>query len=163
MKTTLKRDLIKDTSDPLLMAPVKKKFYRYEIIFLAGCFIVGYLVRQMIEVRLFPDSIDYLTFARNILSGIHNTGNISFLVSFRRPPLYPLLIALFSGGNSSPLFLAEVARQISIFFGALITIPIYFLAKKMVSQKAAAFAVVMAVLLPEFVYYSGAVLAETMC
>jgi 4-amino-4-deoxy-L-arabinose transferase-like glycosyltransferase len=163
MSNILEREHTKETLSPQPTVPLKKNWHRKEIIFLGCCLIIGFLIRQMMEVRLFPDSINYLTFARNILSGIHNTGDISFLVSFRRPPIYPYLIALFSGGNSSPIFLAEVARQISILFGVLTILPIYLLSKKMISQKAAAFSAVMAVLIPEFVYYSGAVLAETIC
>jgi hypothetical protein len=136
---------------------------RDEIIFLILSFFSAFILRELIVVRLFPDSINYLTFARNILSGIHHAGDLSFLVSFRRPPLYPHLIAFLAWGNQAPVLFAEVGRQISIVSGSLLIFPLYFLTRKMVNKEAAFFSVVLMVLLPEFVYYSGAVLTESLC
>ena len=139
------------------------KLTRDEFIFLILSFFVALILRELIVVRLFPDSINYLTFARNILSGIHHAGDVSFLVSFRRPPLYPHLIAFFSWGSHAPVLFAEVGRQISIVSGSLLVLPLYFLTRKMVNKDAAFFSVVLMVLLSEFVYYSGAVLTEALC
>lgn len=138
------------------------KVTRNEWVFLAVAFLIALIVRQMIHVRLFPDSIDYLTFARNIFSGIHHTGGIT-LNCYRRPPLYPHLVALFSLGSSSPAYLADVGRQISVFGGALLVFPLYFLGRRMLGKTAAAAAVLMVVITPEFLYYSGAVLTESLC
>jgi len=138
------------------------KVTRNEWVFLAVAFLTAVILRQMIHVRLFPDSIDYLTFARNIFSGIHHTGGIT-LNCYRRPPLYPHLVALFSLGSSSPTYLAEVGHQISVFGGALLVFPLYFLGRRMLGKTAAAAAILMAVITPEFLYYSGAVLTESLC
>jgi 4-amino-4-deoxy-L-arabinose transferase-like glycosyltransferase len=118
------------------------------------------LLRQIMHVRIFPDSIDYLTFARNIMSGIHNTGYIT-LDAYRRPPLYPHLVSLFSFGNKNPLFLAEVARQVSVICGTLLVFPMFFLGRDMFGKTAAIAVALFTALTPEFIYYSGAVLTES--
>ena len=132
-----------------------------ESIFLVGLFTLAIVLRQFIHVRLFPDSIEYLSFAQNILSGSHNIGGIT-LARFRRPPLYADFIALFSVGNSMPQYLAEVARQISVFAGALVLFPLYFLCRRMMGKIAAAVTIFLAAITPEFLYYSGTVLTESL-
>lgn len=134
---------------------------RAELIFLAVAFLAALILRELMYVRLFPDSIDYLTFAQNILKGIHHDGNIT-LARYRRPPLYPHLVALFSLGESSPAYLVEVGRQISIFAGALLVLPVYFLGQRMLGRTAAITAVILVVITPEFLYYSGAILTESL-
>lgn len=136
---------------------------RTEICFLFASVIIAFYLRELVHVRLFPDSAQYLTFARNILSGIHNTGGeISSLAKYRRPPLYPHLIALFSLGNTLPLFLSEIGRQISVFSGAILVVPLYFLGR-MIRGKATGVILVLFVLInPDFLYYSGTVLTESL-
>lgn len=135
--------------------------WQFDFIFLLSACLAALFLRQMMYVRLFPDSIDYLSFAKNILSGIHHTGNIT-LARYRRPPLYPHMVALFSFGGSSPAYLAEIARQVSIFAGSLLVIPVYLLGRKMVGRTAAISAALLVVITPEFLYYSGAVLTESL-
>jgi len=134
---------------------------RAELIFLALAFLAALILRELMYVRLFPDSIDYLTFAQNILNGIHHDGNIT-LARYRRPPLYPHLVALFSLGTSSPAYLVEVGRQISIFAGALLILPIYVLGRSMLGRTAGITAVILVAITPEFLYYSGAILTESL-
>jgi 4-amino-4-deoxy-L-arabinose transferase-like glycosyltransferase len=134
---------------------------RLDLMLLAGSVLAALILRELIYIRLFPDSIDYLNFAKNILSGIHHTGDIT-LARYRRPPLYPHMVALFSFGESSPAYLAEIARQVSIFAGSLLVIPIYLLGRKMLGRTAAITASLLVVITPEFIYYSGAVLTESL-
>lgn len=134
---------------------------RAELIFLAVVFLAALILRELMYVRLFPDSIEYLTFAQNILNGIHHDGNIT-LARYRRPPLYPHLVALFSLGTPSPAYLVEVGRQISIFAGALLVLPIYVLGRSMVGRTAGIAAVILVAITPEFLYYSGAILTESL-
>lgn len=122
---------------------------------------LAFILRQLIHIRLFPDSIEYLTFARNVLSGIHSTGDVS-LIKYKWSPLYPHLVALLSFGNPGSLHLAEVARQVSIFAGSLLAVPLYFLARKLVGTGAALVAALLCAITPEFLYYSGAVLTESL-
>jgi len=150
----------------LYMTPQKRQsliaqITRAELIFLAVAFLAALILRELMYVRLFPDSVDYLTFAQNILNGIHHDGNIT-LARYRRPPLYPHLVALFSLSTSSPAYLVEVGRQISIFAGALLVLPIYVLGRSMLGRTAGITAVILVAITPEFLYYSGAVLAESL-
>ncbi len=133
----------------------------FEAALLCVVLAVAFILRQQLYVRLFPDSFSYLTFARNIWSGIHHTGELT-IASYRRPPLYPHLIAFFSFGDLSSLNLVEVGRQISIAFGTLLLIPLYFLGRKFYGPTAALFATALAALVPEFLYYSGTVLTESL-
>jgi len=141
-----------------------KKFTLHpkEYVFLLLSFIAALILREAVHVRLFPDSINYLTFARNIIDGIHHTGDISFLVRYRRPPLYPHLVALLSFGRSDPLFLVEIARQVSIFAGCLTILPLYTLSKKMLGRVPAVISTLLLVFNPESVFYSGCVLTESL-
>lgn len=132
-----------------------------EFLFLVASFFAALVLRELIYVRLFPDSIDYLSFAQNILSGTHHVGDIT-IARYRRPPLYPHLIALFSFGRASPAFLVEMGRQVSAFAGALLVFPLYFLGRGMFNKTAAAAAAFCLVITPEFLYYSGAVLTESL-
>jgi len=144
---------------------MKNNILRLEIksewVILASTFFLAFILRQIIYIRLFPDSIQYLTFARNILSGIHNTGDIS-LLRYKWSPLYPHLVALFSFGNSEPAFLVDVGRQVSILAGSLLIFPIYFLTRTMFGKTAASFSALLIILTPEFLYYSGALPTESL-
>ena len=134
---------------------------RGEFLLLAAMMAVALLLRQVIHVRLFPDSIDYLTIARNILSGIHHNGDIS-LLRYRRAPLYPHLVALLSLGETGPAYLAEVGRQVSILAGTLFLFPLYFLARRQTGKYGAFAALFLASIIPEFIYYSSTILTESL-
>ncbi len=134
---------------------------RGEFLLLAAMLALALLLRQMIHVRLFPDSVDYLTIARNILSGVHHNGDIS-LIRYRRAPLYPLLVALLSLGETAPAYLAEVGRQVSILAGTLFLFPLYFLARRLTGRHGAFIALFLAIIIPEFIYYSATILTESL-
>lgn len=137
------------------------RFKKTDWILLGVIFAIALILRQVIQIRLFPDSIDYMTFARNIYSGIHNTGDIH-IGALRRPPLYPHLIALLAFGKISSAHLVQVARQISVFAGALLIIPVYLLARGMLGTVAAISTALFVATIPEFLYYSGSVLTESL-
>jgi 4-amino-4-deoxy-L-arabinose transferase-like glycosyltransferase len=133
--------------------------------FWEGC-LVGFLilaawaVRQTVYVVLFTDSIGYLSFARNILSGIHHGDGIT-LARYMYPPLYPHLIAIASKGNPDLFNLVETGRQVSVWAGALAVLPVYVLTRRIFDIRAAAASSFIMVLTPELLYYSGAVLTES--
>ncbi len=123
-------------------------------------FAFALVVRQVVYVAFFTDSISYLGFARNILDGRHHGIGITSS-RFLYPPLYPHLVALLSGGNPDPLHLAEIGRRVSVFAGALTVVPVYVLTRRMFGYRAALIAGLLVTLTPEFLYYSGAVLTES--
>ena len=138
-----------------------ERFTKHELLLLLTAFLAAMVIRQLIHVRLFPDSLQYLTFARNVVAGIHNNGDISF-ARYYWSPLYPHLVALFSLGNTDPLHLVAVGRQLSIFAGALLIFPLYFLGRKFYGRTAAGFTTCCMAFLPEGIYYAGAILTESL-
>jgi hypothetical protein len=134
---------------------------RAELFILPVAFLAALILREFSQVRLFPDSIEYLSFAQNILEGLHHNGDIT-LARYRRPPLYSHLVALFSMGEAMPAFLADVGRQVSVFAGALLVLPLYFLGRQTMGKTASVAAVLLAAITPELLYYSGAVLTESL-
>ncbi|MFC1524210.1 phospholipid carrier-dependent glycosyltransferase [Thermodesulfobacteriota bacterium] len=148
------------TEHELQQSPIQRETI-LEIIFLVVVFLTALAIRELIYVRLFPDSIMYLTFARNILSGIHNSGDISMMRYFWSP-LYSHLVAFFSSTDATPFELMQTGRQISIITGSLLIFPVYFLGRNLFGRVAAGLAVCILALTPEFIYYSGAVLTESL-
>lgn len=102
-------------------------------------------------VVLFTDSIGYLNFAGNVLSGVHHADGIT-VARYIYPPLYSHLIALFSLGNADLFNLVETGRQVSACAGALTVLPVYALARKLFGIPAAAASSFILVLTPEFLY-----------
>ena len=122
--------------------------------------LAAWALRQAVYVILFTDSIGYLSFARNVLTGVHHGDGIT-IGRYMYPPLYPHLMAFFSLGNADPFHLAETGRQVSVWAGALTVLPVYWLARSLFGPLAAAVSSFILVLAPEFLYYSGAVLTES--
>ena len=99
-----------------------------------------------------PDSAAYGFIARDFLKGHFIKG-----LSSPAPPFYPFLIFLFSPDTAH----VEIAgRLLSLFFGTLAIIPLFYLVKEAIGQKEATFSVLLYSFHPYLVTYSGMLLTE---
>jgi 4-amino-4-deoxy-L-arabinose transferase-like glycosyltransferase len=98
------------------------------------------------------DSAAYGFMARDFLKGQFTKG-----LSIAGHPLYPLLISLFSMDTAH---VETTGRLLSLFFGTLTIIPLYFLVKEAIGQKGAIFSVLFYAFHPYLVTYSGMMLTE---
>jgi len=98
------------------------------------------------------DSAEYGFIARDFLRADFIKG-----LSSPAPPFYPFLIYLVSPDTSS----VEIAgRFISLFFGTLSIIPLFYLVKGAIGQKEAIFSGLLYAFHPYLVTYSGMLLTE---
>ena len=100
------------------------------------------------------DSAAYGFIARDFLKGNFIKG----LSSTAAPPFYPFLIFLLSPDTAH---VEIVGRFISLFFGTLTVIPLFYLVKEALGQKVAIFSALFYSLHPYLVTYSGMLLTET--
>jgi 4-amino-4-deoxy-L-arabinose transferase-like glycosyltransferase len=98
------------------------------------------------------DSAAYGFIARNFLKGHFIKG-----LSSPAPPLYPFLIFLFSPDTAH---VEITGRLISLFFGTLTIIPLFYLVKKAIGQREAIFTTLLYSFHPYLVTYSGMLLTE---
>jgi len=104
--------------------------------------------------HLTSDGVWYALLGRNLIS-----GNIKDGLSTYWPPLYPLLIGIFSIVTRD----AELAgRLVSVIAGALLVIPIYFLARRLYGKPTAFVAALLTVIYPFLLEYSTVVLTESL-
>jgi 4-amino-4-deoxy-L-arabinose transferase-like glycosyltransferase len=98
------------------------------------------------------DSAAYGFMARDFLKGNFIKG-----LSIPGHPLYPLLMALFSFDTTH----VEMAgRLLSLFFGTLTIIPLFYLVKEAIGEKEAIFSALLYSFQPYLVTYSGMLLTE---
>jgi 4-amino-4-deoxy-L-arabinose transferase-like glycosyltransferase len=98
------------------------------------------------------DSVSYGFMARDFLDGDFIKG-----LSYPFHPLYPFLISLVSFDSAH----VEIAgRLISLFFGTLTLIPVFYLAKEMLGSKGAMLSALLYSAHPYLVTYSGMLLSE---
>lgn len=98
------------------------------------------------------DSAAYGFMARDFLNGDFVKG-----LAIPGHPLYPLLISLFSTDTAH---VEITGRCLSLFFGTLAVLPLFFLVKRTIGQKEALFAAVFYAFHPYIVTYSGMFLTE---
>ncbi len=98
------------------------------------------------------DSAGYGFIARDFLRGHFLKG-----LSAPAPPFYPFLIFLFSPDTTR---VEIVGRLISLFFGTLTLVPLFYLVKEAVGQKEAIFSALLYAFHPYLVTYSGMFLTE---
>jgi 4-amino-4-deoxy-L-arabinose transferase-like glycosyltransferase len=98
------------------------------------------------------DSAGYGFIARDFLKGHFIKG-----LSSPAPPFYPFLIFLFSPDTTH---VEIVGRLISLFFGTLTLVPLFYLVKKGVGQREAIFSGLLYAFHPYLVTYSGMFLTE---
>ncbi len=98
------------------------------------------------------DSVGYGFMARDFLRGNFVKG-----LSPALHPFYPFLISLVSFDSAN----VEIAgRFVSLFFGTLVLIPVFYLTKEVVNQKAAFFSGLFYSFHPYLTSYSGMLLSE---
>ena len=98
------------------------------------------------------DSAGYGFLARDFLRGHFIKG-----LSSPAPPFYPFLIFLFSPDTTH----VEIAgRLISLFFGTLTVVPLFYLVKEAVGQEEAILSALLYSFHPYLVTYSGMLLTE---
>jgi len=98
------------------------------------------------------DSAAYGFIARDFLKGHFIKG-----LSSPAPPFYPFLIFLFSPDTAN---IEIVGRLISLLFGTLTIVPLFYLLKEAVGQKEAIFSVFFYSFHPYLVTFSGMLLTE---
>jgi len=98
------------------------------------------------------DSAAYGFMARDFLKGDFVKG-----LAIPGHPLYPLLISLFSMDSAH---VEITGRLLSLFFGTLTIIPLYFLVKEAIGQKEALFSALFYTFHPYLATYSGMMLTE---
>jgi 4-amino-4-deoxy-L-arabinose transferase-like glycosyltransferase len=99
------------------------------------------------------DSVAYGFIARDFLRGDFIKG-----LSSPAPPFYPFLIYLFSPDTT---YVEIAGRFISLFFGTLSIIPLYYLVKEAVGQREAIFSALLYSFHPYLVTCSGMLLTES--
>lgn len=107
---------------------------------------------------VYPDSCMYLSFARSILKG---KFSFDFQAGMEQilPPLYSIFNAVFTFVVSD-LGLSGVL--VSAIAGALLIIPVFYLAKALYNEKAAWVSSVLVFFSPILIHWSGAILTESL-
>jgi 4-amino-4-deoxy-L-arabinose transferase-like glycosyltransferase len=98
------------------------------------------------------DSAAYGFIARDFLKGHFMKG-----LSSAAPPFYPFLIFLFSPDSTH---VEITGRLLSLFFGTLTMIPLFYLVKEAIGRKEAIFSALLYAFHPYLVTYSGMLLTE---
>jgi len=104
------------------------------------------------------DGVGLASIGKNLISGMGYLG-IEGDVALVYSPLYPLLIGLISFIVKN----VEISgRLISVLFGSLLIIPVYFIGKKVYDKKVGLIAGLLVSLYPVLVYLSDIVYAESL-
>jgi 4-amino-4-deoxy-L-arabinose transferase-like glycosyltransferase len=117
--------------------------------------VVSFIVRIILfwqDKVIAADGISYVYISRSIFRGE------GFAAATHFPPLYPILIGLFSYVTPYDEVAGKVASTI---LGGLVVIPIYLLGKEVFSKKAGFIASILAALSPTLVAISGIVLSQS--
>jgi 4-amino-4-deoxy-L-arabinose transferase-like glycosyltransferase len=110
--------------------------------------------RTMIDT----EGAEYGTLARNLLAGAGYVGIATPGEQLFFPPLFPFLIAAVSSLTGD----VEIAgRIVSVVFGSLVIVPVYFIAQWMYGERTAIAASVLTGLHPYLVQFSTTVFCET--
>lgn len=140
-----------------------------EILFLAIVLLMAFLLRlffQQYNTTFEPDEAEYSQIAQNIAEGRGFTNNyVHFLFlkqQIPRPetyhnPLFPYTIALFYGLFGVSAFSAKL---VSVFFGTILVISTYLLARKLFGQKAARISALLTAFQAFLVFYSTQALTQ---
>ena len=119
------------------------------LLLLCALAIRGYIM--LFTYVIARDGIIYLSIAKSLAS-----GNWTQALSFDFPPGFPALVAL-----NLHIFSPERAGQvISLIFGSLAVVPLYFLASRMLGKRVAIVTSLFFVFHPYFVRLSGEVLSD---
>ena len=125
---------------------------RQILFFLIGIAFILRLYAVLMAQGIAIDSAAYGFMARDFLKGQFTKG-----LSIAGHPLYPLLISLFSMDTAH---VEITGRLLSLFFGTLTIIPLFYLVKEAIGQKGAIFSALFYTFHPYLVTYSGMMLTE---
>lgn len=138
----------------------KNLLNKKEIITIIGLIILAFVIRiffLQFQQFITHDGAEYAVLGKNLISGngyVSIQGQINLFFS----PLYPLLIGVFSILFNN---LELSARLVSVLFGSLLIVPLYFFARRMYSQKVAIISSLIAALYWVLIRYSTQTLTES--
>lgn len=121
-------------------------------------------VRWMVAARAPIIEVDGAYWAS--LAAALERGDFRHGLSTAWPPLYPILtaalvrVARVAGLAPEPAILEAGARAVSVLAGTLLLVPLYALARRLFSPRAAAVAALLTAFHPRLIQYSGAALSE---
>ena len=122
------------------------------VLFLIGISFGLRLYAVLMAQGVAHDGAHYGFVARDFLKGHFIKG-----LSSPATPLYPFLISIFSPDTAH---VEIIGRFISLFFGTLTIIPLFYLVKKAIGQREAVFTALLYAFHPYLVTYSGMLLTE---
>lgn len=136
--------------------------YRRDFFFLISCvfFLRIWILFQysdQLEGSITPDSREYLWLAQNFSDSYSLTDSSNPYLSFRRTPIYPLFLSLFSEGKG--LFASLVAQQVLSMGIVYLT---WLLSKKLFSEKIAWIAGLLTSIETSLLTSSFMILSETL-
>jgi 4-amino-4-deoxy-L-arabinose transferase-like glycosyltransferase len=103
------------------------------------------------------EGAEYASIARNLLKGKGYVGSLGEGTQLLFPPLYPLLIAAYSPLTGD---LETAGRLVSVTFGTLLLLPIYFISRRIYNRKVGMMAAILAACHPLLVRLSASVYSE---
>lgn len=110
------------------------------------------LMLKYATAHITSDGVSYVTLGRNLIS-----GNFKEAFSTYWPPLYPVLVALFSIATGDVVL---AGRLVSVLSGGLLIIPQYFLARNLYDKSTALIAALLTLIYPFLLGYSTFALTE---
>lgn len=122
-------------------------------LYLGACVAAGFLIRAWaLGYRgvIGYDETYYYILGRNLLAG--NGYTLNGLPHAAFPPLYPMLVGLAGLLRDNARFATSAVSAIG---GALLPLPVYFLARDVHGRRAGAFAALAAALWPSLVFYAS--------
>ena len=138
----------------------KNSLDKKEIINIIGLTILAFVIRiffLQFQQFITHDGAEYAVLGKNLIAGngyMSIQGQINLFFS----PLYPLLIGIFSLVFEN---LELSARLVSILFGSLLIIPLYFFSRKIYNQKVAIISSLLVALYWVLIRYSTATMTES--
>lgn len=138
----------------------KNSLDKKEIINIIGLTILAFVIRiffLQFQQFITHDGAEYAVLGKNLIAGngyMSIQGQINLFFS----PLYPLMIGIFSMLFNN---LELSARLVSVVFGSLLIVPLYFFARRMYSQKVAIICSFIAALYWVLINYSTQTLTES--
>ncbi|MDI6903110.1 MAG: glycosyltransferase family 39 protein [Methanocellales archaeon] len=137
-----------------------------ELFMLLGLTLLAFIVRMYFLglQQVIMDDVEYAVLGKNMISGkgyvgisdIHNTNPLFYPILIA--PFYPLMIGIFS------LIIKDLelaGRLVSLMFGVLLVIPVYFLARNFYNKKVGYIASIFIVFCSSYVHFSTMVMSES--
>lgn len=126
-------------------------------------FILALTLRALFVIstplKPYIDEICYDTTAQNIIQGRGYSSSLSGILDSNRPPLFPFLLAGIYGIFGPSHLAAKLALAL---IGSLTCLFIYLIAKEVFNKRVATVALLISIVYPFFIYYTGRLLTETL-